>query len=178
MAGVRQRGARVVVFTNSLASTNVLSVHSGYQRYRRALLEAGVELYEIKPAVSSQPHRSGWIGSKSPGGTGGAGLHAKAFSFDRRVGYVGSYNLDPRSSRLNTEMGVVFDCPDLAKRLPEEIESHLAHTAWRVELAGGRLVWVTQEGGNEVRYTTEPDSTAWTRLKVKLMSWLPIEWLL
>ena len=67
-------------------------------------------------------------------GRGGAGLHAKAFAFDRRIGFVGSYNLDPRSNRLNTEMGVVFDCPDLAKRLPEQLESDLADTAYRVEL--------------------------------------------
>ena len=178
LTGVRQRGARVVVLTNSLASTNVLSVHSGYQRYRRALLEAGVELYEIKPTAHSRRHRSGWVGSKSPEGKGGAGLHAKAFAFDRRTGFVGSYNLDPRSNRLNTEMGVVFDCPDLAQRLPEQVESDLAHTAYRVKLEGGRLVWVTQEGDAEVRYTTEPDSTRWTRLKVRFMSWLPIEWLL
>ena len=109
---------------------------------------------------------------------GGASLHAKVFAFDRRIGFVGSYNLDPRSSRLNTEMGVVFDCPDLVQRLPEETELDLAHTAYRVELDGRRLVWVAHEGDTEVRYTTEPGQPAWTRLKVRMMSWLPIEWLL
>ena len=148
LAGVRQRGARVVVITNSLASTDAVPVHSGYRRYRRALLEAGVELYEIKPTASSRRRRSGggWFGSKGSGGSSGASLHAKAFAFDRRIGFVGSYNLDPRSSRLNTEMGVLFECPTLAKRLPEETESDLAHTAYRVELDGRRLVWVTHEG--------------------------------
>ena len=150
LAGARQRGARVVVITNSLASTNSVSVHSGYRRYRRALLEAGVELYEIKPTASSRRRRSGggWFRSMASGGSMGAGssLHAKAFAFDRGIGFVGSYNLDPRSSRLNTEMGVVFECPPLAKRLPEENESDLAHTAYRVELDGRRLVWVTHEG--------------------------------
>ena len=122
LAGVRQRGARVVVITNSLASTNGVPVHSGYQRYRKALLEAGVELYEIKPTASSRRRAVGrrLVQVERPGGSGSASLHAKAFAFDRRIGFVGSYNLDPRSSRLNTEMGVLFECPALAKRLPEE----------------------------------------------------------
>ena len=125
------------------------------------MLEAGVELYEIKPTASSRRRRSGggWFGSKGSGGSSGASLHAKAFAFDRRIGFVGSYNLDPRSSRLNTEMGVLFDCPALAKRLPEETERDLAHTAYRVELDGRRLVWVTHEGDKEVRYNSEPEAS-------------------
>ncbi|MES2920045.1 MAG: phospholipase D family protein [Verrucomicrobiota bacterium] len=187
LAGVRQRGARVVVITNSLASTNSLPVHSGYRRYRRALLEAGVELYEIKPTASSQRQRSGggWFGSIGSSGSGGSGsssgwssLHAKAFAFDRRVGFVGSYNLDPRSNRLNTEMGVIFECPDLAKRLPEEAEKDLAHTAYRVELDGPRLVWVTYDGDKEVRHTSEPACSRLRRFKVRVISCLPIEWML
>jgi Phosphatidylserine/phosphatidylglycerophosphate/cardiolipin synthases and related enzymes len=182
LAGARQRGARVVVITNSLASTNSVSVHSGYRRYRRALLEAGVELYEIKPTASSRRRRSGggWFRSMGSGGSMGAGssLHAKAFAFDRGIGFVGSYNLDPRSSRLNTEMGVVFECPPLAKRLPEENESDLAHTAYRVELDGRRLVWVTHEGDTEVRHTSEPEASLRKRIKVKVLSLLPIEWML
>ena len=108
----------------------------------------------------------------------GSSLHAKAFAFDRGIGFVGSYNLDPRSSRLNTEMGVVFECPPLAKRLPEESESDLAHTAYRVELDGRRLVWVTHEGDTEVRYTSEPEASLRKRIKVQVLSWLPIEWML
>lgn len=180
LASVRRRGARVVVITNSLASTDALPVHSGYRRYRRALLEAGVELYEIKPTASSRRRRSGggWFGSKGAKGSSGASLHAKAFSFDRRTGFIGSYNLDPRSNRLNTEMGVLFDCPILVKQLPEETESDLAHTAYRLELDGRRLVWVTHEGDQEVRYTSEPNASLRKRLKVQVLSLLPIEWML
>ena len=179
LAAVRQRGARVVVLTNSLASTNAVTVHSGYRRYRRALLEAGVELYETKPTERNPRQRSGggWLGSKGPHGSG-AGLHAKAFAFDRRIGFVGSYNLDPRSNRLNTEMGVLFDCPDLVQRLPEATESNLAHTAYRVELDGRRLVWVAHEGDKEVRYKSEPKTSPRRRFKVRVLSLLPIEWLL
>ena len=181
LAGVHQHGVRVVVVTNSLASTDGVPVHSGYQRYRKQLIEAVVELYEIKPTASSghgQRSGSGFFGSKGAGGSSSVGLHAKAFAFDRRIGFVGSYNLDPRSSRLNTEMGVVFDCPALAKRLPEETERDLDRNAYHVELAGHRLVWVTREDGKEVRYTSEPQAGFVKRLKVVVLSWLPIEWML
>jgi putative cardiolipin synthase len=105
-------------------------------------------------------------------------LHAKTFAFDRRIGFIGSYNLDPRSSKLNTEMGVLFDCPPLAKRLPSRPSANLAQNAYRVELDGKRLVWVTHEGEKEVRYNSEPDAGLMKRIKAQVISWLPIEWLL
>jgi putative cardiolipin synthase len=105
-------------------------------------------------------------------------LHAKTFSFDRRIGFIGSYNLDPRSSRLNTEMGVLFDCPTLVKQLPETTERDLDRNAYRLKLDGNRLVWITQEGGKEVRLESEPGASAWKRAKVQVLSWLPIEGLL
>ncbi len=176
LASVRRRGARVVVITNSLASTDGVPVHSKYQLYRKALLRAGVELYEIKPTAGQQGRRSG--GFRGPSGSGSTGLHAKTFAFDRRIGFIGSYNLDPRSSKLNTEMGVLFDCPALAKRLPEMTERDLDRNAYRVELVGNRLVWVTREGGKEVRFDSEPGATTGKRIKVRVLSWLPIENLL
>jgi cardiolipin synthase C len=177
LAGVRQRGARVVLITNSLASTDGVPVHSKYQLYRKPLLRAGVELYEIKPTAGAlQERRPGSF--RGPSGSGSAGLHAKTFAFDRRIGFIGSYNLDPRSSKLNTEMGVLFDCPPLAKRLPETTERDLDRNAYRVELAGHRLVWVTREGDKQVRYNSEPEAGLWKRIKAQVLSWLPIEDLL
>ena len=151
LASVRQRGARVVVITNSLASTDGVPVHSKYQLYRKPLLQAGVELYELKPTAGAQQgRRSG--GFRGPSGSGSAALHAKTFAFDRRIGFIGSYNLDPRSNKLNTEMGVLFDCPKMVRRLPETTERDIDRNAYRVELVGNRLGWVTREGGKEVRY--------------------------
>ena len=106
------------------------------------------------------------------------GLHAKTFAFDRRIGFIGSYNLDPRSNKLNTEMGVLFDCPTLARRLPKTLERDIAQNAYRVELARNRLGWVTREGGKEVRFDSEPQSSLSKRIKVHVLSWLPIEGLL
>jgi putative cardiolipin synthase len=174
LAGVRQRGARVVVITNSLASTDGVPVHSKYQLYRKLLIEAGVELYEIKPTAGAQLKRR----FREPAGLSTGGLHAKTFTFDRRIGFIGSYNLDPRSSKLNTEMGVLFNCPALARRLPETTERDLSRNAYRVELDGKRLIWVTREGDQEVRYHSEPDAGLMKRIEAQVISWLPIEWLL
>lgn len=174
LASVHQRGVRVVVITNSLASTDGVPVHSKYQLYRKPLIEAGVELYEIKPTAGAQLKRR----FREPAGSSTGGLHAKTFAFDRRVGFIGSYNLDPRSNKLNTEMGVLFDCPPLAKRLPEQTERGLSQNAYRVELDGHRLVWVTHEGDKEVRYHSEPEAGLMNRVKSQVIGWLPVEWLL
>ncbi len=174
LAGVEQRGVRVVVITNSLASTDGVPVHSKYQLYRKPLIEAGIELYEIKPTAGAQLKRR----FREPAGSSTGGLHAKTFALDRRIGFIGSYNLDPRSSKLNTEMGVLYDCPPLASRLPEQIERKLPQNAYRVELDHNRLVWVTHEGGKEVRYTSAPEAGAMKKIKSTIISWLPIEWLL
>jgi putative cardiolipin synthase len=176
LSETRRRGVRVVVITNSLASTDGVPVHSGYQRYRKPLLEAGIELYEIKPRPDAgQSRHSGSFFRFSAGSSSDASLHAKTFSFDRQLGFVGSYNVDPRSKRLNTEMGVLYDCPELARRLPETIERDLDQSAYRVELDGRHLVWITHDGSKEVRYTSEPETGFGKRFKVFLFSLLPIE---
>jgi putative cardiolipin synthase len=181
LTDARKRGARVVVLTNSLASTDGIPVHSKYQRYRKALLRAGVELYEVKPTAGTGQKRKlshGFFSLSGSTGSSGSSLHAKTFSFDRRIGFVGSYNLDPRSSRLNTEMGVLFDCPTLVKQMPETTERDLASNAYQVRLEGRNLVWVTREGDKEVRFKTEPATSFWKRAKVSILSCLPIESLL
>ena len=165
------------MITNSLASTDGVPVHSKYKLYRKALLQAGVELYELKPTAGAlHERRSG--GFRGPTGSGTAGLHAKTFAFDRRISFVGSYNLDPRSSKLNTEMGVLFDCPGFAKRLPEKTGRDIDRNAYRVELVGNHLEWVTREGDKQVRFDSEPEASLWKRIEVTVLSWLPIEGLL
>jgi cardiolipin synthase C len=174
---VRQRGARVVVITNSLASTDGVPVHSKYKLYRKPLLKAGIELYELK-ATAGALHERRPGSFRGPTGSGSASLHAKTFAFDRRIVFVGSYNLDPRSSKLNTEMGVLFDCPGFAKRLPVNTGRDIDRNAYRVELVGNRLEWVTREGNRQVRFDSEPEASLWKRIKVSVLSWLPIEGLL
>lgn len=177
LAGVRQRGARVVVITNSLVATDGVPVHAKYKLYRKPLLEAGIELYETKSTAGALHERKP-DSLRGPTGSGSSSLHAKTFAFDRRIAFVGSYNIDPRSSKLNTEMGVLFDCPAFAKRLPEKTERDIDRNAYRVELVGNRLEWVTREGNNQVTYDSEPEASLWKRIKVSVLSWLPIESLL
>ncbi|MEG0183669.1 MAG: phospholipase D-like domain-containing protein, partial [Stenotrophomonas sp.] len=121
MAG---RGAQVGVVTNSLAANDVAAVHGGYMGYRVPLLKAGVQLYELK--AHGQPGDSSLFGSS------GASLHTKALLVDDRRGFVGSFNLDPRSAYLNTEMGVLFDDAVLGVQLRAEYLrlASPAHSWW------------------------------------------------
>src|SRR5690606_20848362 len=93
-------GASVRVLTNSLAANDVAAVHGGYSRYREPLLKGGVQLWEMKPLVGTQVDASLF-------GSSGASLHTKALSVDGIMLFVGSYNLDPRSTWLNSEQGVL-----------------------------------------------------------------------
>jgi putative cardiolipin synthase len=184
---LRARGIRVRVLTNSLASTDEPSVYSGYAKYRDALLDAGVELYEVNPdATRDEARRRSDAGEddKTHGsGRSRAALHAKTLVVDCRIFFVGSMNLDPRSAFTNTEIGIVVNAPDAVSQLCSVLDDVLAKGAYRVELksspAGGTHVeWVSREADKEVRYTVEPKSTAWQRWKSRFYSLLPIEPLL
>jgi len=179
---MRARGVHVVVLTNSLAATDVAAVHAGYRRYRRALLESGVEIYEVKPTARRPDDDAKRAGSRSGlAGSSRASLHAKVFTFDRRALFVGSLNLDPRSVALNTEIGLVFASPELASQVATEAMNAVAGSTYRLELVppgpatSRRIEWVEQENGQELRHSNEPGASVWRRFQVWLMSLLPIE---
>jgi len=179
LAALAGGGVKVRVLTNSLAATDVAAVHAGYARYRKELLEAGAVLYELKPGAAPPP-RPREERHQNPGGSSAASLHAKTFAVDRDRIFVGSLNLDPRSVRLNTEMGVVIDSPVLARRLAEEIDKVVPTQAYEVRLTrpGGGMEWIERGTQGETRYATEPGAGALRRLWVDFLSLLPIEWLL
>ena len=106
LVDLAKRGVDVAVLTNSLAATDVAAVHGGYMPCRVPLLESGVRLFELQP--HAQPSEMSLFGSS------GASLHTKAFTVDDRSGFIGSFNFDPRSASLNTEMGVLFEHHALA----------------------------------------------------------------
>jgi len=161
------RGVQVRVLTNSLAATDVAPVHAGYAKYRETLLRGGVRLYELKPSAAEKD------GTDSGGSD--ASLHAKTFAVDRNHVFVGSFNFDPRSARLNTEMGVVVESPPLAARLAAALDSGLPRDAYELRLAAhGTLEWVD----GETRYADEPGTGLFKRLWIGLLVLLPIEWLL
>ena len=170
LTGLAGRGTRVRVLTNSLASNDVIMVHAGYAPKRPALLRAGVGLFELKPD-GGQLRRSGKAKIQFRPSEGRASLHAKLFIIDRRTVFIGSFNLDPRSARLNTEMGILVDCPALAEEAAIFAESLMAE-ANEVGLENGRLFWKDEDG---VVTTEEPHAGLGLRLLVSLIGWLPIE---
>ena len=181
---LRARGVRVVVLSNSLAATDVAAVHAGYRRYRKPMLRAGVELWEIKPnARLRAAARDDPAARPRQGKPPRSSLHAKAFIFDRQTLFVGSLNLDPRSAVLNTEMGLVIEIPALAGPVADSLEARLQETAYRLEFVprsktsreSGSIVWIGRENGREVRYTHEPHASFYRRLLVNFLSLFPIE---
>jgi putative cardiolipin synthase len=179
LAGIAARGVKVRVLTNSFAATDVSAVHAGYAPHRAALLRAGIELYELKPTANAELTRD--RGRKtSTFASSRATLHAKAYVVDRRLLFVGSPNLDPRSNRLNTEMGVVLDSPTLSAWLVEAVDRRLPDIAWHVSLRrdeDGResLTWTTNERGKAVTTDKEPGMSVWQHIGIDFLGLLPVE---
>lgn len=174
------RKIKITVLTNSLAATDVPAVHSGYARYRKRLLEAGVNMWEVRPEGNAESP-PGW----GDGGDQGmpligkslrSSLHAKTFVFDRREIFIGSLNLDPRSTALNTENGILIGNAEFATRLSSNVHRLLPASAYRVSLNEGELRWHELQGNNHwFEFEDEPQTTALRRLWVKILGWLPIE---
>jgi putative cardiolipin synthase len=177
LAELARRGVKVRVLTNSLASSDESVVHAGYMKRRRDLLLAGVALYELKPTANKQA-----LQLKGRFGAGKvAGLHAKTYAVDGERIFVGSFNFDLRSARLNTEMGVVIDSPAGAGNLAELFDKELPELAYEVRLApqGDGLIWVERTAsGEEKRYDVDPETDWGKRFGVGFLSGLPIDWLL
>ena len=178
-SGMAVRGVEVSVLTNSLAANDVPAVHAGYQRYRKPLLASGVRLWELKPGDRNPAAPAG----KEDGeqvkstvlGSSGASLHTKAFVVDQQRAFIGSFNFDPRSASLNTEMGVLFDDPALAQAVVDMFnDAKQAHTSYRVNLAAdGGLIWSDPE--KNTNWTREPEASWGKRLLAWGLSLLPIE---
>lgn len=170
LAALSVSGINVVVVTNSLASTNHAIVHTGYAPYRKELLEHGVKLYEIRSDKAVRGTDE-WQGEN---GSGGA-LHTKGFIVDREVLFVGSFNWDPRSAFINTELGVILYSPELACPLAEGLDSQVGARTYQAFLdENGKLRWRGEENGEEVVLTKEPDTTWWDRFSVNMMRVLPM----
>jgi putative cardiolipin synthase len=141
-----ERGVRIL--TNSLVANDVAAVHGGYSRYRKLLLDAGVQLWELKP-LTGKPESSFF-------GSSGASLHTKALAVDGRVLFVGSYNLDPRSAWLNCEQGVLVENETLAAQLEQIFQQQSdGEHAWRVSLEQGKMSWSDGTG----RLDKEPEAS-------------------
>jgi len=176
-----ESGVKFKILTNSLAANDVPAVHAGYRRYRIALLQAGVELYELKPIPNGKGGGSGFSGSSR------ASLHAKSMVIDQKRIFVGSFNLDPRSIHINTEMGILVDSERLARDFSTWLNQNLPEISYRLALTESSTTdgdaiamepevhWLEHKNGKIVVHDDEPEASLWRRLQVFFYSLLPIE---
>ena len=166
---LRERRVEVAIVTNSLAATDVAAVHAGYAPYRGDLLESGVRLFEFRPDHSAHGARRAGLGMSR------ASLHMKFFVVDRRQLFVGSFNWDPRSVHINTEMGILVNSPKLADHLLSLVEKALPTFTYQVvQDDAGHLRWVTEEDGEERVWTREPEAGFWHRFGAWFLRLAPI----
>jgi cardiolipin synthase C len=160
--GIRARGIEVRINTNSLASTDNLPAFSGYRNQRNEMLKMGLKIFEYRPDAEVQRYQ---MQQRIPAMTGASpvfSLHAKSIVVDSSIAFIGTFNLDPRSENLNTEVGAIIHDESVARALEALIERDMAPgSSW-----------------NAAR--DEPDQFASTtkRIKVKLLQFLPLRSLL
>jgi len=165
---IRDKGVRVTVVTNSLATNNHTPVHSAYASYRRRLLDVGVELWEarVDAAKIILPDGESQLDKLT--------LHTKGILIDRKRVFVGSLNLDPRSVDINTEMGLLIDSVEMGEFMTERVRQNIPKIAYRVNMDEDRnLRWHATINGREVIETKEPQTTAWQRFKAWVMKIAP-----
>ena len=174
LTGRADAGVQVSLLTNSLEATDVPAVHGGYAPYRKALLEHGVRLFELRRQPGdhggSGPHlfRSTWRGSDSS-------LHSKAMIFDRQKSFIGSFNFDPRSVLWNTEVGVLVDSPELAEHVRAlALQGMAPALSYEAKLQDGKIVWVTEDNQQLHTLTREPGSW-WRRINAWLSTSVGLE---
>lgn len=171
LARLKQRGGRAAVLTNSLATNDIVPAHAGYAPYRRPLIKSGVELHELQPHAHAMKRQIRLFRGRSQ-----ASLHTKAMVLDRREIFIGSFNMDPRSLHLNTEMGYYVVSESLGKQVAEFIEEGLSPiNSYRLEMEGNQLRWGgVDDAGMPVLLKHEPRARILRRLMAAFLSLLPI----
>lgn len=170
------QGVRVRILTNSLVSNDVSAVHTGYMRQRKQLLRCGVELYELNEQLKKAgAKRFVWLPGLSK-----SSLHAKTMAMDKKTMFVGSFNFDPRSLNINTEIGILFHDPEIAARSSKHFDERINEVAFRVELIVDEkgkesMRWTGTEDGKEVVFDSEPYAGFWQKLIANLMRVLPVD---
>ena len=166
---IKARGIDVTIITNSLAANNQFAVHAGYAPSRKPLLKNGVKIYEFRPdADVSGAEFIAYSGAK-------ATLHTKAYIVDRKSVFIGSFNFDPRSININTEMGVIIHDPKLALLFAKAIDAALPNETYEVFLnEKNKVRWRGKRNGEDVIFEKEPETTWGDRFKVGFVRILPI----
>lgn len=177
LTGLAAQGVAVRVLTNAQEATDVIAVHGAYAGYRPALLAGGVALGELR-ADPLIPQQDQTLASFLAGSA--SSLHSKVFAIDGQRVFIGSFNFDPRSAVLNTEMGLLIESPILATAVTRAVDEVMEQGAYAVRLSStAGLEWVTQDAnGAAVVHVTEPNTTWLGRLVVKVIGVLPVEWMM
>ena len=174
---IARRKVKTRVVTNGYAVTDVPIVHAGYISDRPQLVEAGVQLYEARP-LRGDKNASHKLGQTKFSG-GGESVHAKTFAIDGKHMFIGSFNFDPRSALLNCEMGFIIESPQLATAFAQALDSRVMDHAYHVTInSDKKLEWQYVDGDKLVGTTTEPSTTFFSRTMIRLLSLLPIQWML
>lgn len=160
--------------TNSLAATDAIWVHASYAFQRRKLLGMGINLFEYRPDPDDRKYFIDNYQIKNENMV--VSIHAKTMVIDDKSVFIGSFNMDPRSTHLNTEMGLIIDSPDLASNITRRLKIDMApQNSWRVTLTEeGRMQWVTQRSGRPVIEDSEPDVSLGKGLLFLPLAILPI----
>lgn len=164
------RGLEIKALTNSMASNDLITNHSGYAGRRRAMLKNGMQLFELKPDATLCQETI-----RDPARCGpdtGYGLHSKSVVFDRKISSIGSFNLNLRSTYLNTESVLLIEDESVSKSLADSMEHAMQmQNSWQLKLIENQIQW---KSGEET-WTTEPETGQWERLKSRFLQLFPIE---
>lgn len=184
LCDMAKRGVEITILTNALEATDVAVVHAGYAKWRKTLLKAGIQLFEVQkisPLARKQERklRRQRLKGKERFGGSASSLHAKTFSVDQERVFLGSFNFDPRSLQLNTELGFVIHSAALACQIDHAFKETIPNYAYRVRIdAHNKLYWEERLGPRITRYNSEPGVSWWRKLGMRTLALLPIDWLL
>ncbi|WP_117234812.1 phospholipase D family protein [Vibrio maerlii] len=163
-------GVEMKALTNSMASNDLVTNHSGYAGRRQDMLEHGIQLFELKPETRLCNRSTRDDAKCAP--TLPYGLHAKSAVFDQRYVAIGSFNFNLRSTYLNTESILVFESEEIADQLVDVFEEAMEDdNSWRLELEDGTVYWHSQDE----TWDSEPEVGRWEQLQSRLLQFLPIE---
>ncbi|ENU62623.1 MULTISPECIES: phospholipase D family protein [Acinetobacter] len=177
-----QQGVKIRILTNSFQANDVAAVHAYYQQYRQQLLKSGIELWEFKPYIV-RPERTWYeimTGDIIPAkNKNSSSLHAKFFDLDGMV-FVGSFNFDPRSAYLNTEVGLVIESEDFQKEITSAMDQYLPRVAYQLKLnEKNEMIWLEhQKDGRSIQHSHDPETTKFQRFMMNLVTKFPGEWLM
>lgn len=103
LTALGQKDIRYEILTNSLASSPNVLAYSAYLNDRDEILATGAEVLEYQSKHA---------------------IHAKTYLIDDRLCIAGSYNLDPRSAYIDTELMLAIDSVEFAAYMREVLGTY------------------------------------------------------